>query len=152
MALKNSNRNSLSKSILEMKFMKRTKEKVEEQAYQKEGEEYFGRKGVPKRAGKFIIEASFAFCEELIDGRMSFQGENPEIERIMELEGMMKNIKKVDQANEMDISDAQMAKFWQTTHKINVRNIGVKSEREDSAADEPKRKRPKFLKPADDDI
>ncbi|XP_019698898.1 uncharacterized protein LOC105187446 isoform X2 [Harpegnathos saltator] len=42
---------TLSKNILEMKFMKRTKEKVDKQQYQEEGELYFGSQ-VTKRMKK----------------------------------------------------------------------------------------------------
>ena len=98
-------------------------------------------------SGKYIIEASYAFCEELIDGRLSFQGENPEIERLMELEQMEKQEKNM-KVNETDISDVQMAARWKSTTKINVKNLNAKLDESDIDK-EPRRKKPKFLKPQD---
>ncbi|XP_011506159.1 PREDICTED: M-phase phosphoprotein 6 [Ceratosolen solmsi marchali] len=146
MASKDSNKISLSKSILEMKFMKKTKDKVDKQAYQKEGEEYFNKQGLAKHAGRYIIEPSYILCEQLIDGRLSFHGENNEIERIMEHEAQEKkeNNNKI-KYNETDISDKQMSKIWKSTTKINVHNISRNREN----SNEPRRKKPKFLKPVD---
>lgn len=99
--------------------------------------------------GRFITEASYAFCEELIEGRLSFQGENPELERILELEQLAKAPKE-EPDMDADVSDAQMAKMWKSTTKINVKNIKhtiPKSEVDSS--DEPRRKKLKFLRPAE---
>ncbi|XP_001605943.1 M-phase phosphoprotein 6 [Nasonia vitripennis] len=147
---RNANRVYLSKSILEMKFMKRTKDKVEKQTYQKEGEDYFSsQQQLPKKTGRYITEASYIFCEDLIEGRLSFQGENPELERLLELEQMEKN-PKVENDMDTDVSDAQMAARWRATTKINVRSLDNKKEEVNEDEQEPKRKKPKFLKPVDD--
>ncbi|OXU20077.1 hypothetical protein TSAR_014618 [Trichomalopsis sarcophagae] len=155
---RNANRVYLSKSILEMKFMKRTKDKVEKQTYQKEGEDYFSsQQQLPKKTsifmlsnrGRYITEASYIFCEDLIEGRLSFQGENPELERLLELEQMEKN-PKVENDMDTDVSDAQMAARWRATTKINVRSLDTKKEEVNEDEQEPKRKKPKFLKPVDD--
>ena len=98
--------------------------------------------------GQFIIETSYALCEDLIDGRLSFQGENPEIERIMELEEQEKN-KNSEPKNEVDVTDVEMASIYQARTKINVRNIAMRSDNY-NPQDEPKKKKPKFLKHADD--
>lgn len=80
----------LPKSVLDMKFMKRTKERIN-----KEMENIHGHEGLYANiitnemrhaTGNYISEASFIYCEDLIEGRLSFKGMNPEIERIMELE------------------------------------------------------------------
>ncbi|KAJ8680930.1 hypothetical protein QAD02_016717 [Eretmocerus hayati] len=144
-----SNRTTLSKSILEMKFMKKTRDKVEKETSQREGEEYFGNVfSLPKKCGNYITEGSYAFCEGLIEGRLSFQGENPELERLLELEEVEKTGKKEERMT-ADVSDEQMAAVWKSTTKINVKNI-LKNERDPADPnEEPKRKKLKFLKPAD---
>lgn len=95
-------------------------------------------------SGKFIIEPSYVFCEELIEGRLSFQGENPEIEKIMEQEWKEKH-QDVEPKNETDVTDVEMAQTLRATKKINVSNFAVKYD----PKEEPKRKKPKFLKPVD---
>lgn len=96
--------------------------------------------------------ASYAFCEELVEGRLSFQGENPELERLIELEELEKQAKQEKPPeNEADVSDAEMAARWRATTKINIANMNVKRELPelDPNTPEPKRKKPKFLKPVD---
>lgn len=80
---------SLSKNLLQMKFMQRTKENVEKQ----KNEEAMQNSNVvnqelldmcKKENDRYLITNSFSFCENLIYGRMSFKGMNPEIEKLME--------------------------------------------------------------------
>lgn len=97
--------------------------------------------------------SSFVICEDLIDGRLSFGGENPEIERLMELEQLEKTAKNQPVKNETDVSDAEMAHRWRSTTKINVTNMEnikkhPRSDSRDSSV-EPTSKKPKFLKPKD---
>ncbi|XP_076762896.1 M-phase phosphoprotein 6 [Xylocopa sonorina] len=145
-----SNRAKLSKSILEMKFMKRTKEKVEKQQFQEEGEEYFGNeltKRMKKESERFIIEPSYVFCEKLIDGRVSFQGMNPEIEKLMEEERSNETV-KVKPKEEADISEEQMAENWKNYRKIvKAEHKNERSFRKHNKSHEPRQKKPKFLKP-----
>lgn len=72
----------------------------------------------------------------------------------MELEALenAKKIIKKDENDDKDITDDQMAKMWQTTHKINVKNIEMKSEKKKNSNDDigPKNKRFKFMKPSED--
>ncbi|XP_015596546.1 M-phase phosphoprotein 6 [Cephus cinctus] len=143
----------LSKGILEMKFMKRTKEKVEKQQFQEEGEEYFENlltTRMKSEKDKFIIEPSFTYCEKLIDGRLSFQGMNPDIERLMEIENESKRV-MLEKKKETDISDEQMARHISRgvnplsrhrKEKKYIRRVQVEDE-------EPIPKKPKFLKPVD---
>ncbi|XP_046468922.1 M-phase phosphoprotein 6 [Neodiprion pinetum] len=151
------NKTKLSKGILEMKFMKRTKEKVEKQLFQEEGKEYFGAQltnHMKKGSDKFIIEPSFVFCEGLLDGRVSFRGMNPEIERLMELEEEAKQALTRKQ-NETEITDEQMAKHYRSSavdtmaKKFRTKHENKKYVRDDSIEIEPVEKKPKFLKPSD---
>ncbi|KAK0179913.1 hypothetical protein PV327_005616 [Microctonus hyperodae] len=147
----------LSRSILDMKFMRKTKEKVEQQTFQSQGEEYFENAltaRMKKESGLFIIEPSYAICEQLTDGRFSFQGMNPEIEKLMQLEENMKRMKE-EAKHETEVSDEQMAKRWQGSHiqTMNKRFQTKKNRRfnakQPKDENEPKPKKLKFLKPSD---
>lgn len=78
-------RHKLSKTVLEMKFMKRSKEKkinplindVDNIKYI----ELFDK--IPNPNSNFIVQESFVPCENLIMGRVSFNGMNPHIEEIL---------------------------------------------------------------------
>ncbi|XP_075991774.1 M-phase phosphoprotein 6 [Anticarsia gemmatalis] len=109
----------LPKSVLEMKFMKKTKERIE-----KEIADTHDHKGLYSNiitnemrsaSGNYISESSFIFCETMIDGRLSFKGMNPEIERLMELE----NVKNEEPSGEMvkDVSDAILVKKMEAFNK-----------------------------------
>ncbi|XP_043262269.1 M-phase phosphoprotein 6 [Colletes gigas] len=145
-----SNKAKLSKSILEMKFMKRTKEKVEKQQFQEEGEEYFGSeltKRMKTDSDRFIIEPSYVFCEKLMEGRVSFQGMNPEIEKLMEAEWNNER-SVVETKKETDVSDEQMTEHFKAFRK-NVKHEYKYEKPLKENSDEPLPKRPKFLKPQD---
>ncbi|GLV38831.1 M-phase phosphoprotein 6 [Carabus blaptoides fortunei] len=77
----------LSRAILDMKFMKKTKERVEKEQEDAEGQAMYSNDITEqmRRGGKYaVVEVSVNFCKDLIEGRLSFGGMNPEIERIME--------------------------------------------------------------------
>ncbi|XP_012275386.1 M-phase phosphoprotein 6 [Orussus abietinus] len=154
MSKSNTSTVTLSKGILEMKFMKKTKEKVEKQLYQEEGEEYFGSHlttCMKQKSGKFIIEPSYVFCENLIDGRVSFNGMNPEIERLMELEQETNQPKAAKE--ECDVSDEQMAKCLILSKENSVKEDKTKHKNkkrsQEASHEELIKKKPKFLKPMD---
>ena len=79
--------------------------------------------------GQFIVEPSFVFCEELIEGRLSFQGMNPEIERLMELEELEKQAKlgKLENDKEAEISDSEMANRWFKNKRVKTEGRHTKS-------------------------
>lgn len=107
--------------------------------------------------GKYIVENSFVFCEQLIEGRLSFQGMNPEIERILELEQNAKRSK--EESNEKEITDAQMANHYHRgTHVTTMakkftpkrnQHKYFKYNDDDDDNPEPVEKKPKYLKPKD---
>lgn len=104
----------LSKSILEMKFMKRTKEKVIKEEDAAEGRAMYLSEMTDKMLSgnsQFIIEPSYVPCENLKEGRVSFRGMNPEIERLLELEEMEKQA-KLDQDVKKDVTDSEMADYY----------------------------------------
>ncbi|CAG5094884.1 Similar to MPHOSPH6: M-phase phosphoprotein 6 (Homo sapiens) [Cotesia congregata] len=95
----------LSKSILQMKYF-------ENQLTTK----------MKKESGKYVMESSYMFCEQLVDGRLSFRGMNPEIEKLMEQENNMKNLKE-EIKRETEVSDEQMAKRFKSSQ---VKTMGKK--------------------------
>ena len=101
-----------------MKFMQRTKEKIEQK---KEVEETIGHrveeeKGMKPEIEVWPTEDSFVACQGLSFGRMSFRGYNPEIERLMiekDPKFQRKQEGQVD-SDEEEISAKEMAdKFLQ---------------------------------------
>jgi len=94
------------------------------------------------------MEPSYVFCEDLINGRLSFRGMNPEIEKLME--ARMKNIQdQTEVKKETDVSDEQMAIHWQ---KMQTKFDIMKKKRHkqtDISEVEISTKKPKFLKPVD---
>lgn len=103
------NKLQLPKSVLDMKFMKKTKDRIEKElANTKDHKDLYSNiitDEMRQASGNFITEASYVLCEELIEGRLSFKGMNPEIERLMELANPV-------QDGEMgkDITDDDLAK------------------------------------------
>lgn len=175
------NVSKLSKSILEMKFMKRTKEKVEKELEDAEGREMYSHEitaEMRQGAGSFVIEPSFVPCEDLLVGRLSYRGMNPEIERIMELEYAEANPSTVQ---ETDVTDKEMAAFYNPLVDTMNSKFKVKNQRKfeqsedsknhkrrhspdtpksfkknknnhgkDSSAPEHKSKKARFMKPSED--
>ncbi|XP_073826414.1 M-phase phosphoprotein 6 [Musca autumnalis] len=173
MANKNSNKPKLSKGILEMKFMQRTKEKVNKEMEAEEGREMYSNEiteRMKNSKSNFIIEPSFVHCENLIEGRLSFRGMNPEIERLLELE---KAEKEASQRHEQttEVSNEDMVKFYHAQkaggagrtmenkfNKYKKVNNGNKRHANDETQQQHsqdggvgKKKKPKFMKPKDED-
>eukprot|EP00088_Acartia_fossae_P019354 TRINITY_DN21298_c0_g1_i1.p1 TRINITY_DN21298_c0_g1~~TRINITY_DN21298_c0_g1_i1.p1 ORF type:complete len:175 (+),score=39.73 TRINITY_DN21298_c0_g1_i1:37-561(+) len=98
----------LSKHLLEMKFMKRTKEKKELQDEEEIRSQMFDAEVTPAmrvEGDRFMIESSYGPIENLKFGRLSFKGMNPEIETIM-LEDAARD---ENTKQEMEVSDQEMA-------------------------------------------
>uniref|UniRef100_A0A182T0P2 M-phase phosphoprotein 6 n=1 Tax=Anopheles maculatus TaxID=74869 RepID=A0A182T0P2_9DIPT len=115
------NKVQLSKGILQMKFMSRTKEKLDKEADDERGRALYASEITDKMLSetiKYVIEPSYVPCEDLIEGRISYGGMNPEIERIIEIESGVDVAKReqeeaAKQAKmETDVPDAEMARFY----------------------------------------
>lgn len=80
----------LPKAILDMKFMKKTKERIQDELENTKNHDGLYSNLLTKEmrgaSGNYISESSFIYCEDLMEGRLSFKGMNPEIETLMELE------------------------------------------------------------------
>lgn len=123
MAGKSSKKLLLPKSVLDMKFMKKTRERIEKERQNTQDHDSLYSNIITNEmrqaSGNFITESSFIFCEELLDGRLSFKGMNPEIERLMELENC-NNQGEIKQEIQKDVSDEILAKKMQAFNKRKV--------------------------------
>lgn len=132
----------LSKGILEMKFMKKTKEKVEKQADDAEGQAMYSNQiteEMRKTGNLVFITTSMTICKNLVDGRLSFGGMNPEIEKYM-ANDYNKLVSEEEMKKEKDVTDVQMAEG----HSTLVDTIGKKFQ---SKQNNPKQRHKKFKKP-----
>lgn len=104
-------RPQLPKSVLDMKFMRKTKERIEKEIENIQDHDSLYSKIITNEmrhaSGNFILESSFIVCENLLDGRLSFKGMNPEIESLMEQDN-----KKTTPDGDMlkDVSDEILVK------------------------------------------
>ncbi|XP_013772817.1 M-phase phosphoprotein 6-like [Limulus polyphemus] len=145
----------LSKHVLDMKFMKRSKEKVQKETEEEERKSILENHVIhdlKKEGKKFIMEPSFGPCEELVSGRMSFKGMNPEIERIMAERELAANPNQ----HKMDgISDKEMTERYSSLIGTIAKKFGKKRDRSESVnkkqekTENESRKR-KFRKPVDE--
>lgn len=107
----------LSKNLLQMKFMQRTKENAERNNRNID-EQIVGHEILDlckKESDRFLTTNSFIFCENLKYGRMSFKNMNPEIERLMQSKIEKKIVdvdKQEDEEEPADVSDLEMAKAF----------------------------------------
>jgi len=121
----------LSKNVLGMKFMQRTKEKLDRK---KEVEETTGHKVDDDLKGKtpevqvWPTEESMVPCEGLLFGRMSFRGYNPEVEKLMEEHGHLTKSRGGESSEEeAEVSSKEMAKRYQD---MDFRSSQVKRKRQ----------------------
>ncbi|CAH1975638.1 unnamed protein product [Acanthoscelides obtectus] len=132
----------LSKGILDMKFMKRTKEKVEKAKEDAEGQSMYSSEITDemRRTGNLVfISTSIVNCKNLIDGRLSFGGMNPEIEKLM-ANDYSKQLEEEEKKKEKDITDVEMAEGYSTVVNTIEKKFNKSKHRS---------KNKKFMKPAD---
>ncbi|XP_064076763.1 M-phase phosphoprotein 6 [Vanessa tameamea] len=109
----------LPKSVLDMKFMKKTKDRIEKEIENTQDIEGLYSNVITNEmrhaSGNYISESSFVYCEDLLEGRLSFKGMNPEIERLMALEYK----KDDDDTSEIkkDVSDDILSKKMESLKK-----------------------------------
>lgn len=140
------NKLKLSKSILDMKFMKRTKEKVLKEEDDAQSRAMYSNEiteKMKKNESRFIIEPSYMICEDLNEGRFSFRGMNPEIERLMELEEQAK-LAKIDKNVKKDVTDEDMTAYYGNVKRTIERKFQSKTHRRKMSLPEPKFKIPKL--------
>ncbi|XP_068006962.1 M-phase phosphoprotein 6 [Melanerpes formicivorus] len=159
----------LSKNLLRMKFMQRgldsqTKKQLEEEEKKIISEEhwYLDLPDLKEKESFIIEERSFMPCEDLLYGRMSFKGFNPEVEKLMvQMNSKCKEKEiEVDDKMEADVSDEEMARRYETLvgtigkkfmRKRDQRVLQAEEEDEDGSSNirPSKKAKKKFLKPQD---
>ncbi|XP_021026393.1 M-phase phosphoprotein 6 [Mus caroli] len=153
----------LSKNLLRMKFMQRgldseTKKQLEEEERKMISDEhwYLDLPELKEKESLIVEEQSFSLCEDLLYGRMSFRGFNPEVEKLM-LQMNSKNQAEAteeDETVEVDVSDEEMARRYETLVGTIGKKFVKKRDRANYEEDENgtiKAIKPKkmFLKPQD---
>merc|ERR1712117_473854 len=104
----------LSKCVLEMKFMKRTKEKVEIEEENQEREDMYASSisdAMKFQGSRFITEPSYVNIENLNFGRLAFNGMNPEIEKMAEDDRAQKEVAESEK-REKDVQDEEMLEYY----------------------------------------
>ncbi|KAM9753369.1 M-phase phosphoprotein 6 [Menidia menidia] len=108
----------LSKNLLRMKFMQRgldadTRKQLEEEERRTISDEHWQLDLPELRAKENLVveERSFVPCEDLLFGRMSFRGFNPEVEKLMVLLNPPEEQKEEEEGGGMqaDVSAEEMA-------------------------------------------
>ncbi|KAH0507416.1 M-phase phosphoprotein 6 [Microtus ochrogaster] len=153
----------LSKNLLRMKFMQRgldseTKKQLEEEEKKMISDEhwYLDLPEFKEKESLIIEEQSFSLCEDLLYGRMSFRGFNPEVEKLM-LQMNSKNKaapEENDETVEVDVSDEEMARRYETLVGTIGKKFAKKRDRANYEEDEngnikPIKAKKMFLKPQD---
>ncbi|OQR74064.1 M-phase phosphoprotein 6-like [Tropilaelaps mercedesae] len=142
----------LSKNVLGMKFMQRTKEKYEKDQFEAEQRALFSTSATQQLEGKqatqkrFIHERSFVPCADLVSGRMSFRGRNPWIERL----NAQEEAENPHLGNMGGIDDDEFAERYLSTVDTMSKKFIRKRDRSQGALDNPTAKR-KFKKPSAND-
>lgn len=133
-------RPKLSRAILDMKFMKKSKIRVEQEEEAAEGQAMYSNEITEemRKGGKYkIVEVGMNICSDLIEGRLSFGGLNTKVERLMTAE-YAKRQEVVEKLKEKDVSDFDMAKRYNPLVNTIHKNTSNK-----------KRNKRKFVKPAE---
>ncbi|GFS14800.1 M-phase phosphoprotein 6-like [Elysia marginata] len=150
----------LSKNVLQMKFMQRSvlrmeKEQNEEERQKIIDDEHWALdlQEYKTKESDFLENQSYTTCEELLFGRQSYQGFNPEIEKLMKVHSEEKEAQKSEQKEkEESVGDAEMAQRYSSLMGIIAKKFTKKRQRSEEKSnqnedDEPSRK--KFMKPSE---
>merc|ERR1712079_461699 len=104
----------LSKNVLEMKFMKRTKERTEREEDTEKSQAIYSdfiSAAMKHQGSRFIIEPSYVNIENLSFGRFAYHGMNPEIEKMLDDEKVKKEELEAIK-NEKDVQDEEMVEYY----------------------------------------
>uniref|UniRef100_A0A8C3IKD8 M-phase phosphoprotein 6 n=1 Tax=Chrysemys picta bellii TaxID=8478 RepID=A0A8C3IKD8_CHRPI len=147
-----------------MEFMQRgldseTKKQLEEEEKKIISEEhwYLDLPELKEKESFIIEERSFMPCEDLLYGRMSFKGFNPEIEKLMiQMNSRYKKEEiEADDTAEADVSDEEMARRYETLvgtigkKFLKKRDQRVLQDEDENSNMRPSKAKKMFLKPQD---
>ncbi|KAG8144141.1 hypothetical protein E2320_001254 [Naja naja] len=105
-------KSKLSKNLLRMKQLEEEEKKIINEQHW-----FLDRPELKEKESFIIEERSFAMCEDLLYGRMSFKGFNPEVEKLMvQMNSRHKTEDTGEETNakEADVSDEEMARRYET--------------------------------------
>ncbi|GMR36856.1 hypothetical protein PMAYCL1PPCAC_07051, partial [Pristionchus mayeri] len=118
------NDSKISANVLDMKFMRRTKQRLDEKEKKKQESDlqkaYLAGESIDAQeksngdassstSDRFVFTKDLEFLEDLQYGRMSFKGCNPQVERLMKYYTDKKNGIVNESDEEKDVSDDEMA-------------------------------------------
>merc|ERR1712141_732293 len=112
--MKPPHKKKLSKNVLEMKFMKRTKERTEREEDTEKSQAIYSdfiSAAMKHQGSRFIIEPSYVNIENLSFGRFAYHGMNPEIEKMLDDERVIKEELEAVK-NEKDVQDEEMVEYY----------------------------------------
>ncbi|XP_074533932.1 M-phase phosphoprotein 6 [Halichoeres trimaculatus] len=128
----------LSRNLLRMKFMQRgldaeTKKQLEEDEKRIISDEhwYLDLPELKAKENLIIEEKSFVPCEDLMYGRVSFKGFNPEVEKLMALMNPKDDAQEEEDVSRMltDVTDEEMALRYESLVGSMKKKFAKKRER-----------------------
>lgn len=116
------NKSSLSSNVLQMKFMKRSALRIEKEKSEEEKQHIIDDihwvldlPALEQKENKFIVERSYERCEDLVYGRMSFKGFNPEVEKLMTAKNIERGLNEAEyRESENSLNEKEMAERYQS--------------------------------------
>ncbi|KAK7576029.1 hypothetical protein V9T40_012315 [Parthenolecanium corni] len=142
----------LSKHLLEMKFMKVSRDRIQEEEDEQNSQALFYNQisdALKSSSSKFIVEPSWVVCEGLKCGRRSYRGMNPVIEKIMEMDNQDQKVLTKVKEEDVDVTAEEMAVLYKQEATLIESTVRSCNKRTGSTLSPPSTKK-KFLKPADD--
>ncbi|XP_064610770.1 M-phase phosphoprotein 6-like [Liolophura sinensis] len=153
----------LSKNLLQMKFMRRSVIRIEKEQNEEEQRRVIDDEhwvlDIPElqeKESRYQLEPSYAPCENLVFGRMSFKGLNPEIEKLMTVQEVEESL-KISEAKEKElmVDEDEMTKRYETLIGTIAKKFAKKRHRSavnsevSEGSSNPKKAKREFLKPGD---
>ncbi|XP_061197660.1 M-phase phosphoprotein 6-like [Saccostrea echinata] len=133
----NVGKSSLSKNVLQMKFMQRSalqieKEKTEEEKQKVIDDEHWvlDLPETEQKECKYIIEGNIAHIENLQFGRFSFNGCNPEVEKLMKIHNTERELEEAAAREAQNsVNDQEMAQRYKSLSQTIAKKFAKKRKR-----------------------
>ncbi|KAH9509572.1 M-phase phosphoprotein 6 [Bulinus truncatus] len=155
----------LSKNVLQMKFMQRSVLRIEREQNEENLQKVIDDEhwvidwpDYKTKESSYVKNQSYTFCEQLQYGRQSFNGCNPEIEKIMQAKKVDRQLKQSEEVEKQNsVSEVEMANRYSTLMNVIAKKFAkkrkkkdVETEGMDDAGEETVGKKT-FMKPSEDD-
>lgn len=107
------------------------------------------------KESKYITEPSYSRCENLIFGRLSFKGFNPEVEKLMKSQNQSLELEEAERReNEINVGDQEMTQRYESLIGTISKKFATKRQRQTEQGEQntskSAKKSKKFMKPAED--